>query len=188
MNKNTIILIAVVGLIELAAFWGIGKYNGLVTKDESVSGQWANVENQYQRRADLIPNLVETVKGYAKHEKETLENVIKARNMAISASNTNDKIKAEGEVSGMLSRLFALAESYPDLKANTNFQDLMAQLKAIEEDIANARKYYNGVVRNYNTDIEVFPANLIANMFKFSKKPLFEVEEESQRKNVKVEF
>lgn len=182
------ILYGLLALVVVIIFYLITTYNSFIGSRNRVEEAFSTMDVYLIKRSDLIPNLVETVKGYAKHEKETLENVIKARNMAISASNTNDKIKAEGEVSGMLSRLFALAESYPDLKANTNFQDLMAQLKAIEEDIANARKYYNGVVRNYNTDIEVFPANLIANMFKFMKKPLFEVEEESQRKNVKVEF
>lgn len=182
------VLYGLIALVVILGFYLVGAYNGFVVSRNKVEEAFSTMDVYLIKRSDLIPNLVETVKGYAKHEKETLENVIKARNSAVSAVSAEDKIKAAGEVSGMLSRLFALAESYPDLKANTNFQDLMAQLKVVEEDIANARKYYNGIVRQYNTSIEVFPANIVANLFKFIKKPLFEVEEESQRKNVKVEF
>ena len=177
-----------IALIIIIAGYLVMAYNGFIASRNKVEEAFATMDVYLIKRSDLIPNLVATVKGYAKHEKETLENVIKARNMAVSATTPEAKIKAEGEVSGMLSRLFALSESYPDLKANTNFQDLMGQLKVVEEDIANARKYYNGTVRQYNTSIEVFPGNIIANLFKFTRKPLFEVEEESQRKNVKVEF
>ncbi len=182
------VLYGLIALVVVLVIYLVGAYNGFVVSRNKVEEAFSTMDVYLIKRSDLIPNLVETVKGYAKHEKETLENVIKARNMAVSATTPEDKIKAAGEMSGMLSRLFALAESYPDLKANTNFQDLMAQLKVVEEDIANARKYYNGIVRQYNTSIEVFPANIVANMFKFVKKPLFEVEDESQRKNVKVEF
>jgi LemA protein len=140
------------------------------------------------KRYDLIPNLVETVKGYAKHESETLERVISARNKAVNATNVEDKAKAEGEFAGVLGRLFALAEAYPDLKANLQFLDLQAQLKVLEEDIANARKYYNGTTRQYNTMVESFPNNIVANLFKFIKRPLFEVEDATQRQNVKVQF
>ena len=140
------------------------------------------------KRYDLIPNLVETVKGYAKHEKETLEAVISARNKAVNATTMEGKIEAENAMSGVIGRLFALAESYPDLKANTNFLDLQNQLKSIEDDIANARKYFNGVTRQYNTKIEVFPMNLLAGIFGFTKKPLFVVADEQQRQNVKVSF
>jgi LemA protein len=182
------VLYGLIALVVILGVYLVGAYNGFVVSRNKVEEAFSTMDVYLIKRSDLIPNLVETVKGYAKHEKETLENVIKARNSAVSAVSAEDKIKAAGEVSGMLSRLFALAESYPDLKANTNFQDLMAQLKVVEEDIANARKYYNGIVRQYNTSIEVFPANIVANLFKFIKKPLFEVEEESQRKNVKVEF
>lgn len=182
------VLYGLIALVVILGVYLVGAYNGFVVSRNKVEEAFSTMDVYLIKRSDLIPNLVETVKGYAKHEKETLENVIKARNSAVSAVSAEDKIKAAGEVSGMLNRLFALAESYPDLKANTNFQDLMAQLKVVEEDIANARKYYNGIVRQYNTSIEVFPANIVANLFKFIKKPLFEVEEESQRKNVKVEF
>jgi LemA protein len=136
----------------------------------------------------LIPNLVETVKGYAKHESGTLEAVIAARNAAQSSGTIEDKIANENVLTGTLSKLFALTEAYPDLKANAGFLDLQSQLKSLEEDVANARKYYNGAVRQYNTQIQVFPTNILAGMFKFTKKPLFEVEEESQRKAVKVQF
>lgn len=177
-----------IALIIALAFYLVAAYNGFISSRNKVEEAFSTMDVYLIKRSDLIPNLVATVKGYAKHEKETLENVIKARNMVVSATTPEAKLKAEGEVSGMLSRLFALSESYPDLKANANFQDLMGQLKVVEEDIANARKYYNGIVRQYNTSIEVFPGNIIANLFKFTRKPLFEVEEESQRKNVKVEF
>lgn len=182
------LLYIILALVVVLGFYLVSSYNGFVGSRNRVEEAFSTMDVYLIKRSDLIPNLVETVKGYAKHEKETLENVIKARNMAVSANTMEEKIKAEGEVSGVLGRLFALAESYPDLKANTNYQELMKQLQVVEEDIANARKYYNGVVRQYNTSIELFPANLVANMFKFLKKPLFEVEDESQRQNVKVQF
>jgi LemA protein len=141
-----------------------------------------------QKRYDLIPNLVETVKGYAKHEKETLDAVISARNMATSASTPEQTMEAQGEISNALGRLFALAESYPDLKANTNFLDLQGQLEKVEADIANARTYYNGVVKSLNTKIESFPSNIIAGMFHITQEPFYEVESSEMRKNVKVEF
>jgi LemA protein len=141
-----------------------------------------------KKRFDLIPNLVETVKGYASHEKDTLERVIAARNSIASAANTSEKIEGETALSGALRQIFALSESYPDLKANQNFMDLSSQLKAVEEDIANARKYYNAVVKRYNNNVMMFPSNLIAGMFHFEKAPMFELDDASERKNVKVSF
>ena len=177
-----------IALLLIVGIYFVSSYNVLVVLRNKVEEAFSTMDVYLIKRHDLIPNLVETVKGYAKHEKETLEKVIQARNQAVNATTLEDKVEAEKAVSGVLGRLFALAESYPDLKANTNFQELMTQLKAVEEDIANARKYYNGSTRQYNTSLEVFPRNIVANFFKFTKKPLFEVQDESERQNVKVSF
>ncbi len=176
------------GLVVVVVFYAVGGYNTLVSLRNQVEEAFSTMDVYLTKRYDLIPNLVETIKGYAKHEKETLEAVISARNKAVSATSMEGKIEAENAMSGVIGRLFALAEAYPDLKANTNFLDLQTQLKAIEDDIANARKYFNGVTRQYNTKIEVFPMNLLAGIFGFTKKPLFVVADETQRQNVKVSF
>ncbi len=178
----------VLAIALVAVFWVMGAYNGLITIRNKVEEAFSTMDVYLVKRYDLIPNLVETVKGYAKHESGTFEAVIKARNMAQSSGTVEEKIANENVLAGTLGKLFALAEAYPDLKANVNFMDLQAQLKVLEEDVANARKYYNGAVRQYNTQIQVFPTNILANFFKFTKKPLFEVDEESQRKAVKVQF
>jgi len=183
MKKSTIILIAVVAI---ATIWGISAYNGLVKMDESVNTAWSNVENQYQRRADLIPNLVNTVKGYAAHEKETLEAVMAARSkatqMTVDADNlTPEKLqeyqKAQGEIGAALGRLLAITENYPDLKANQNFMELQAQLEGTENRISVERRNFNEVARTYNTSIRTFPKNILAGMFGFDKRPYFEAEE-----------
>ena len=176
------------GLVVVIALYAVGGYNSLVSLRNQVEEAFSTMDVYLTKRYDLIPNLVETVKGYAKHEKETHEAVISARNKAVNATTMEGKIEAENAMSGVIGRLFALAESYPDLKANTNFLDLQNQLKSIEDDIANARKYFNGVTRQYNTKIEVFPMNLLAGIFGFTKKPLFVVADEQQRQNVKVSF
>ena len=183
MKKSTIIIIAIVAI---AAIWGISTYNGLVKMDEGVNTAWSNVENQYQRRADLIPNLVNTVKGYAAHEKETLEAVMSARSkatqMTIDADNlTPEKLqeyqKAQGEIGSALGRLLAITENYPDLKANENFRELQAQLEGTENRITVERRNFNEVARSYNTAIRTFPRTIIAGMFGFDKRPYFEAEE-----------
>ena len=183
MKKSTIILIAV---IAIAAIWGIRAYNGLVKMDESVSTAWSNVENQYQRRADLIPNLVNTVKGYAAHEKETFQAVTEARSKATQMSINADELtpekmleyqKAQGEVGAALSRLLAITEAYPDLKANENFKELQAQLEGTENRISVERRNFNEVARSYNTSIRTFPKTIIAGMCGFDKRPYFEAEE-----------
>ena len=170
MKKSTIIIIAVLAIV---AFWGISSYNGLVKMDEGVNTAWSNVENQYQRRADLIPNLVNTVKGYAAHEKETLEAVMSARSkatqMTIDADNlTPEKLqeyqKAQGEIGSALGRLLAITENYPDLKANQNFMELQAQLEGTENRISVERRNFNEVARKYNTSIRTFPKTIIAGM------------------------
>ncbi|NLA78410.1 MAG: LemA family protein [Erysipelothrix sp.] len=180
-----LILLAVVVVI---AFYFMTTYNGFISWRNRVDEAFSTMDVYMVKRYDLIPNLVETVKGYAKHEQETLEQVISARNNAVSANTMDEKMKAEGEVAGVLGRLFALSESYPDLKANEQFLDLQGQLQKVEEDIAQSRKYYNGSVRQYNTNIQRFPANFVANMFGFGPRQSFEVDDPTQRESVKVQF
>lgn len=180
-----IVLALVLGIVLF--FWA--GYNGLVRKRNEVEEGFSTMDVYLQKRYDLIPNLVGTVKGYAKHESETLEKVIQARNMAMQAKpGSVEQADAENVLTGTLKSLFALTENYPTLQANTNFMDLQNQLKVIEQDIASSRKYYNAVVREYNTKIQVFPTNILARMFKFEKKPMFEIDDKEQRKNPKVEF
>ena len=188
MKKVTIIiLVAVVGII---AFWAISGYNSLVSMDENVSNQWANVETQYQRRADLIPNLVNTVKGYAAHEKETLEGVIAARSQATQikvdpTDLTPEKLaeyqKAQGQLATALGKLLAITENYPDLKANQNFLELQAQLEGTENRINVARKNFNDAAKAYNTAIRRFPKNILAGMFGFDKRAYFEAAEGAEQ-------
>lgn len=180
--------IAIVAIIVVILIWIVASYNGLIKLRNMVEEAFSTMDVYLQKRHDLIPNIVSTVKGYAKHESETLEKVISARNIAAGAKTPEAKIEAEAGLQGALKTLFAVAESYPDLKANANFLDLQSKLERVENDIANSRKYYNGVVKTYNTRIQVVPTNIIANMFKFTKKPLFEVNDESHRENVNVEF
>ena len=179
--------IIIVVIIVVIALFFVSTYNGLVKLRNMVKDQWAQIDVLLKRRADLIPNLVETVKGYAKHESETLEAVIAARNKAVSAQTTEDEMKANGELTGALSRLFALAESYPDLKANTNFMDLQNNLKETEDKISYARQFYNDAVLKYKNKLEVFPSNIVAGMFGFKPEPFFEANE-TERENVKVSF
>lgn len=178
--------IAIIAVIALVSFF-IGTYNGLIQVKNLVEEAWATIDVQLKKRYDLIPNLVETVKGYAAHESKTLESVIAARNLAMTASG-DAKMAAENALSGTLKSLFALQESYPDLKANVNFMDLQNQLKLIENEIASARRYYNGTVKSFNDKIEMFPSNLVASMMKLTKRAYFELDSEEERKNVKVQF
>ena len=182
------IIIILVVVAVLIAGWFAVSYNGFVKIKNGVEEAFATMDVYLKKRFDLIPNLVETVKGYAAHEAGTLEKVISARNQVQSATTVEDKLANENILTGTLRNLFALAESYPDLKANTNFLDLQQQLLKVEDDIANSRKYYNAMVRTFNTKCESFPSLIIANIFKFVKKPMFEVDDESERKNVKVQF
>ncbi len=163
-------------------------YNKLVSLKNRVLEGWSGIDVQLKRRYDLIPNLVNTVKGYAAHESDTLEKVIQARNQAMSAGGTADQAAAENMLSGTLKSLFALSESYPDLKANASFLDLQNKLSEIEENLQGARRYYNALVRDNNTTIESFPSNLIANNFNFSKFEFFEIENNAERSNVEVKF
>ena len=177
----------IVAIVVLLLIYFVSTYNGLVRLRNMVSDQWSQIDVLLKRRSDLIPNLVETVKGYAKHEKETLDAVITARNKAVSAKGIEDEMKASGELTGALNKLFALAESYPDLKANTNFMDLQNNLKDTEDKISYARQFYNDAVLKYKNKIEMFPSSIVAGMFKFEPKPFFEATE-TERENVKVKF
>ena len=176
------------GVVVVLVLYAVAQYNGFVQLKNLVEEAFSTMDVYLKKRYDLIPNIVETVKGYASHEKETLEQVISARNKAVSASTPEAQLEAEGDLSKVMGRLFALTESYPDLKANTNFMDLQKQLQTIETEIAQSRKYYNGSVRQYNTKVETFPSNIIANVFNFTKKPLYEVTDALERENVKVQF
>ena len=177
----------ILGIVVLLALYFVSTYNGLVKLRNMVKDQWSQIDVLLKRRADLIPNLVETVKGYAKHESGTLEAVIAARNKAVSATTTEEEMKANGELSGALNRLFALAESYPDLKANTNFMDLQNNLKETEDKISYARQFYNDAVLKYKNKLEVFPSNIVAGIFSFKPEPFFEAVGE-ERENPKVKF
>ncbi|MGB4413301.1 MAG: LemA family protein [Paludibacter sp.] len=196
MKKNSIALLSIGAILLIAIFWGISKYNGLVTKDEAVSGQWANVENQYQRRADLIPNLVATVKGYAAHESETLEGVVAARAKAtqitvdpenLTPENLQKYQAAQGELSAALGKLLMITENYPDLKANQNFLELQAQLEGTENRISTERGRFNDLSKEFNAAIRKFPTNIIASIGGFEKKAYFEAEEGS-KEAPKVQF
>ena len=187
MKKTIWIIMAAVVVILCGYCWA--SYNSLAKLGQECETEWANVETQYQRRSDLIPKLVSTVKGYAKHEQETLAQVIAARSKTMnSSSNTEEYVASQQQVSTALGRLIALAESYPDLKANTNFLELQAQLEGTENRIAVARKQYNDTVKEFNTKMVTFPSNLIAKMFGFEKKQLFTAITEGAEKAPEVKF
>ena len=180
-----IILLVVLAVLVI---WFIAAYNGFVSLKNKVEEAFSTMDVYLVKRYDLIPNLVETVKGYAAHEKETLEKVVSARSLAMNAHSMDEKIAQEQNLSGLLGRLMAISESYPDLKANTNFIDLQRQLKDMEGEIANARKYYNATVKQLNNKIEMFPSNIVAGLFRFEKRSMYLVDDAAQRENVKVEF
>ena len=183
-----IVLIVIIVIVALLGLGVAGSYNGFIKLRNKTEEAFYAIDVSLKKRYDLIPNSVETVKGYAKHEKETLENVIAARNSAMGAEGPEERMASENALTGALRSLFAVAESYPDLKANQNFLQLQDQLNRLEEEIAGSRRYYNGVVNQYNTKAEMFPGNIIAGIFKFERKPLFEVDAEEERRNVKVDF
>ena len=180
-------LISLVIVIVLGA-WFIGIYNSLVRNRTLANESWSGIDVQLKRRYDLIPNLVETVKGYAAHEKTVFEKVTEARAGAISAGSVKDKGQAENTLTQAIRSLFAVAENYPDLKASNNFQDLQKSLNDIELEVQAARRYYNGCVRDYNIAIQVFPNNIVANAFGFARRDFFEIEEGTQRETPKVSF
>ena len=177
-------LIVIAILVILVA----GAYNGLVASRNRVKDQWSQIDVQLKKRADLIPNIVETVKGYAKHEKETLEDVVKARNALNTASTVEDEMKANNQITGALNKLFALSEAYPELKANENFMSLQRDLKDIEDKISYARQFYNDSVMTYNNKVQMFLTNIIANIFNFKESKFFEIENEKDKETPKVSF
>lgn len=183
-----IILYSFIGLAVLAAFYGVGIYNRLVKLSTLVAEAWSGIDVQLKKRYDLIPNLVETVKGYASHEKETFENVTKARNQAQNATTVEGQQAAENQLNKALINLYAVAEQYPELKANQNFLSLQNELSVIESDIEKSRLYYNGTTRDYNILIDSFPSNIIAGMTNFKKAAFFEIDTEAERQNPQVKF
>ncbi len=179
-------IVLLILVVLIVAF--IGMYNGLVKLRVRVDNSWADIDVQLKRRYDLIPNLVETVKGYASHEKDTLEAVIEARNRAMGVQDPEAKAQAENVLTGALRQLFALAEAYPQLRAVESFTDLQGSLNEIEDAVQNARRYYNAVVRDYNTKIHTVPSNLVAGMFGFQRRQFFGLEDEREREAPKVDF
>lgn len=187
MNTTTIVIIVICGLLALLVFYVIGIYNKLINSKNKVENQFSQVDIQLKRRADLIPNLVETVKGYAKHEKGTLTAVIEARNKAVSATSVNEKVAANNQLTGALNKLFALSEAYPDLKANENFMSLQNDLKETEDKITYARQFYNDSAMSFNNLVEMFPSNIVANTFNFKKFEYFKIDE-AEKETPKVKF
>lgn len=187
----TPVLIITLVVIAVLALMIIGMYNSLIRLKVRVQEAASDIDVQLKRRYDLIPNLIETVKGYASHEKETLENVINARNKAMetmAGGSEKEKAEAENALSGTLKSLFALSENYPDLKANQNFLELQRELTDTEDKIQASRRFYNGNVRDFNTKLQIFPTNIIGNMLGFKDQEFFEIEDAAQRENVKVSF
>lgn len=178
----------VIGVVVLIAIYFVSVYNRLVSKRTLAEEGFSGIDVQLKRRADLIPNLVETVKGYMDHEKGTLENITALRAKAQTTTNPEDRLKTEAAISGALANIMAVAESYPQLQASSNFNNLQSELASIEEQLQMARRYYNGTVRELNVMIEQFPSNLIAGSFGFTKKPFFEIDNEADRQVQKVSF
>ena len=187
LSTTATVIIIIFAVIILLVFYGIGVYNKLVNSRNKVKDQWAQIDVQLKRRADLIPNLVEVTKGYAKHEKNTLTEVIEARNKFVSAGSINEEIEANNQLTGALNKLFALSESYPELKANQNFISLQNDLKDTEDKISYARQFYNDTVLTYNNLVQMFPSNIVANMFKFEVYEFFKIEEK-EKEVPKVSF
>ena len=187
MKPVTMVLIIILGLLVLLAGYVISVYNKLVNARNKTNNQFSQIDIQLKRRADLIPNLVETVKGYAKHEEGTLKEVIEARNQAVNANSVNDKIDANNKLTSALGKLFALSEAYPDLKANENFVHLQEELTDTEDKITYARQFYNDSAMNFNNLIEMFPSSVVASMFKFTKFEFFKADEK-EKELPKVKF
>ncbi|MEN6626285.1 MAG: LemA family protein [Candidatus Sumerlaeia bacterium] len=188
MTGAAIVLIVIVALFAIVILWVIGIYNGLVRLRNIFREAWAQIDVQLKRRHDLIPNLVETVKGYAGHERQTLEAVIQARSAAVSAKGVEQQAQAEAGLSGALGKLMLLVEQYPNLKANENFLALQEELTATENRIGFARQHYNDSVMQYNTSTQSFPNNIIAGMFNFAEQPFFQIEDAAERQAPQVKF
>ena len=180
MEPSSIIIIVIVGVVLLLVFYVIGVYNKLVNARNKVKDQFAQIDVQLKRRSDMIPNLVETVKGYAKHEENTFKEVIEARNKFTVASTPEDEMKANNELTSAVRQLFALSESYPELKADTSFLKLQSNLEETEDKISSARQFYNDTVLSLNNKVELFPSNLVAKIFGFKKEAFFEAETEAK--------
>ena len=185
---GVIALLVVAGIILIVLLWLMSVYNGLVRLRNEVKNAWSQIDVQLKRRHDLIPNLVETVKGYASHERGTLDAVVQARTKAVAAQEIGARVKAEGELSQALGRLMMLVENYPDLKANQNFLALQEELTSTENKIGFARQFYNDTVMRYNTQIQVFPQNMVAGPFGFRESPFFEIENQAERAAPQVKF
>jgi len=183
-----IILWIILAAIVIIIFYAIAVYNGLIKTKNRVDEAWSDIDVQLKRRHDLIPNLVETVKGYAAHEQTTFEKVIQARNAAMQAGTAKEKGEAENMLSSTLKSIFALAENYPDLKANQNFLELQKEISDTENKIQASRRFYNGNVRDFNTKLQVFPTNIVANILGFKSREFFEIGDEKERENVQVKF
>lgn len=183
-----VVFLVLLVLIVVVAAWLIGLYNGLVGLRNAVKNAWSQIDVQLKRRHDLIPNLVETAKGYVKHERETLENITNARSRAMGADTVGEKAKAESALSGAISKFMLVVENYPDLKANQNFLALQEELTSTENKIAFSRQAYNDQVMLYNNKIQMFPSNIVAGMFNFQPSEFFEIENESERQAPKVDF
>ena len=177
-----------IAIIVLLIIWIIGIYNGLVSSRQKVDNAWSQIDVTLQRRFDLIPNFVETVKGYMNHESETFEKITALRTSWANSSSVEEKANLNNELSGALKTIMAVSENYPDLKSNTNFSELSEELRNTENKIAFSRQFYNDIVTRYNTKLELFPSNIVANMFNFKPKSLFAAESAEARKNVKVDF
>lgn len=183
-----IVFLLITVVIVVLLLWVAGTYNGLIRLRNQVENAWAQIDVQLKRRIDLIPNLVETVRGYAKHERETFENVTKARNMAMSAKGVGERAEAENFLSSTLKSLFAVSEAYPELKANENFIRLQEELTSTENKISFSRQFYNDSVMTFNTRIELFPINIIAGLLNFARREFFEVKSEAERAAPQVKF
>jgi LemA protein len=188
MIVGIVVAVVIIVLAIIFACWAIGTRNNFVRMRNTCEEAVSTIDVSLKKRYDLIPNLVETVKGYAKHESETLQNVISARNKALDASTTAEKIEANAQLSNAIKSFNVVAERYPELKANTNFLDLSNQLKVIEGELANSRKYYNGVVKTFNTQREIFPKSIVAHAMHLEKLPYFELDSAEERQNVSVKF
>ena len=187
MNTGAIVIIIIVGILFLLVCYVISMYNKLVNARNKVDNQFSQVDIQLKRRTDLIPNLVETVKGYVKHEEGTFVAVVEARNKAVSAGTVNEKVEANNELTGALNKLFALSEAYPELKANENFLSLQNDLRETEDKITYARQFYNDSAMNFNNLVEMFPSSIVASMFKFKKFEFFKIDEK-EKETPKVKF
>lgn len=192
VSTGAIIAIAVVAVLLLIAViiicWAIGARNGFVRLKNSCEEAFSTIDVYLKKRYDLIPNVVETVKGYVKHESETLENIVKARNQAVNATTPDEKIAADASVTNAIRSINVVAEQYPDLKANASFLDLSAQLKSIESQLAEQRKYYNAMVKRLNTEKDIFPRSIVAHMMHIEKMSYFQLDSEEERKNISVKF